>query len=63
MVSVLRGSKGWWTLGVASLTTAACIFLVHRSQKLERANLKIGVLRDDELYARKLQELRKAERE
>lgn len=55
MVSV--GSKGWWTLGVASITTAACIFLVHRSQKVERANLKVGVLRDDELYARKLREL------
>lgn len=59
MSSVVRSSKGWWTLGVASITTAACIFLVHWSQKLERANLKVGVLRDDELYARKLQELGK----
>ncbi len=54
-------SKGWWALGSTAIATVACIYLVHRSQQQERANLKLGVIRDDELYARKLKELGKKE--
>ncbi|KAK9828874.1 hypothetical protein WJX72_002514 [[Myrmecia] bisecta] len=54
----MRLTGASWTLLAVTAVTLAGIGWIHAGQRIERENLHQGVLRDDELYAKKLLERR-----